>query len=206
MISRWFYLKDLAIELRQKGSSIKDIEKKLSIPRSTLSGWFRNVKLNQKQISKLENKKKQALVEARKKAVLWHNEQKQKRMAKAKKEALVVIDNIDLEDTSTLELVLAFLYLGEGYKTNTTGMRSSDPKILKFFIVSTEKLYGIKRNNIRCDLNLRSDQDPEKMKMYWSKELNLPISCFKGHSLDKRTAGRKTYSWYKGSVRFNWVM
>ncbi len=45
MKSRWFELKEKVIKYRQEGNSLRNIEKKFGIPKSTLSGWFRNISL-----------------------------------------------------------------------------------------------------------------------------------------------------------------
>jgi predicted transcriptional regulator len=60
--------KEKAIKLRKRGRSIRDIEKILGIPRSTLSGWLRDVKLSKKQKERLHKKWLAALVKARLKA------------------------------------------------------------------------------------------------------------------------------------------
>ena len=49
MKSRWFELKSKAVRLRKSGKSIRFIEGKLGIPKSTLSGWFKNIELSNKQ-------------------------------------------------------------------------------------------------------------------------------------------------------------
>ena len=46
MRSKWFELKPDAIKLRKKGLSIREIELRLGIPRSTLSGWLKDIKLS----------------------------------------------------------------------------------------------------------------------------------------------------------------
>jgi len=116
MKSRWYELKGNAIRLRKKGFSIVKIERQLGIPRSTLSGWFKDIKLSQKQKEKLLNNKYRALANARKKAVLWQNLQKKKRLQEAKKTAQKTLKNINISNPDILELALAFLYLGEGLK------------------------------------------------------------------------------------------
>lgn len=198
MKSKWFGLKEKAISLRRKGFSIRVLENRLGIPRSTLSGWFKNVELTNKQSIKLKKDHENALINARKKAALWHNKQKNNRIEIAKNEALEVISTVDFSDKKILELCLSLLYLGEGYKGQNFGIGSSDPKILKFFIKSVKNLYNIDVKNIKCDLNLRADQNKEKMKKYWSKELNIPFENFRGANCDKRTIGSKTYPSYHG--------
>ncbi len=199
MQSRWFESKSDAIKLRKKGFSIGKIEHNLGIPRSTLSGWLKNIKLSQKQKEKLTQNWKNALVKARKKAVLWHNAQKEKRLKKAENQAIETIRGIDITDKKILELALAILYMGEGTKRKIeTSIGSSDPLILKFFIATLKTLYNFNPEKIKCQLNLRADQNPEKMKHFWSKELGVPINNFGYVSLDKRTIGSKTYPHYKG--------
>jgi|GEM_PF-6528524 len=88
MRSKWFELKPKAITLRTQGKSIRDIEEFLDVPRSTLSGWLKNVKLTASQYKLLEIKHQKALVKARKLAVVWHNKQKSDRLKFAENEAL----------------------------------------------------------------------------------------------------------------------
>lgn len=198
MVSRWANKKSKAVALRREGSSIGSIEQMLGIPRSTLSGWFRSIPLTKKQQAELKKRAKEGLAKARLGAVRWHNAQKNNRLEKAAemgREVLRLVPN----DAATLELALAFLYLGEGGKTvSGTSLGSSDPHIARFFIRSLQKIYAVPVKYIKCYLHLRADQDPEKMKRYWSHELGLPLTNFGKASIDKRTAGRPTYPHYKG--------
>lgn len=199
MKSRWFELKNKAVELRQKGASIREIEKSLKIPKSTLSGWFKNIKLTKNQQDKLRRNWLNALTRARRQAVVWHNEQKQHRLKIAEKQADGVLANLSTDNTYILELALAMLYLGEGLKTKSgLGLGNSDPLILKFFVNILIKNYNVDIDKIKCALHLRADQNPEKLKRYWSKQLNLPLTNFTSPSIDKRTAGRPTFNTYNG--------
>jgi hypothetical protein len=197
MLSKWYELKDEAIKLRHKGKSMRYVEIKLGIPRSTLSGWFKNVVLTKKQLKVLHTKYYFALVRARKEAVKWHNLQKENRLAKAREEANLVLSRINTHDKSILETCLAMIYLGEGSKTNLTSLGNTNPLILKFFIKSVEILFDIHNVDLKCDLHLRSDQDGKKMVLYWSKELNISKDKFIVMK-DKRLIKSKTYTNYKG--------
>ncbi len=189
----------LAIKLRKEGLSIGYIEKKLGISRSTLSGWFKNIELTSEQKKILFQRWKGGLIKARKKAVLWHNEEKNKRLQIAEEEANIVINKIDVKDKNILDLILAMLYLGEGFKSgDRTGMGNSDPLILKTFITILRNNYRLDLKDFSCYLHLRADQDPIKIKKFWSKELNIPLENFRSTSFDKRTLGSKTYPNYKG--------
>ena len=198
MKSKWFTIKPRALNLRQQGYSLRRVEKMLKIPKSTLSGWFRDIKLSKKQLLKLEKNHINALIKGRKLAVIWHNQQKEIRLKLAEKEAIEVFSKLNINDISILELALAILYLGEGFKTNGTGIGNSDPMILNFFISALVKIYKFSTSQIKCELHLRADQNPNKVRKYWSKKLNLPLSAFTSISIDKRTEGFTTYPHYNG--------
>lgn len=199
MRSRWYELKDSAVSLRKRGYSIRRIEGRLGIPRSTLSEWFRDIKLKPKHKERLLQNWKQALVKARQKSILWHNAQKQGRILQAKSEAEQTLKRIRTTDLGILELALSILYLGEGSKKNCeTAIGNSDPLILKFFLLSIKNLYGLDPEKFRYELYLRADQDPQAMRRFWAKELKISLKRFKQINVDQRTSGSKTYPHYKG--------
>lgn len=199
MLSKWYELKPKAVELRKRGLSLKAIETRLSIPRSTLSGWLKDVVLSKSQKEKLLKNWKDGLIRARQKAVVWHNAQKNLRLEKARSEAQATLENLDLKNDSIVDLALAMLYWGEGRKGNAvTSLGNSDPLILRFFVAVLGRNYGIDARQIKGELHLRADQDASAMKRYWAKELGLPLENFMSVSFDKRTIGSPTYPDYKG--------
>ncbi len=198
MLSKWFEQKEDIIKYRLKGNSIRDIEKKFGVPKSTLSGWFKDVKLSESKKKILDKRWRKALIYARTKSVIWHKNEKKKRIELAEKEGESVIEKLKF-NSNEIDIALAMLYLGEGTKSGVcTAIGNSNPLILKFFIYALEKNYSFNRNNMRCELHLRADQDEKKLKEYWSKELCIPITNFTATSFDQRTRGRKSYLDYKG--------
>lgn len=197
MKSKWYDLKETAIELRKNGVSMTVIERKFGIPRSTLSGWFKGIPLTEEQRTKLMKNSYDGWKRARVKAHEWHRTQKALRLLTAKQEAIKTLGKIELTD-EVLDLAFAMLYLGEGAKNGTTSLASSDPKILKFVLKVLERNYGVTKDMVRCELHLRADQDPETSKQYWSLELGVPLDRFRGCYIDQRSAGRPTYEHYKG--------
>lgn len=198
MRSKWFEIKPKAIELRHSGKSLRDIEKTLKIPKSTLSGWFKKIVLNEQQKNILRESWLSGLSKARTKAIIWHNQQKETRILEARNLAIKSLSKMDINDISIVELAVAMLYLGEGSKKHGTIIGNSNPLILKFFIRALIRVYDFDVNKIKCELHLRADQDPDKVKKYWSKELKLPLSFFYPVSIDKRTHGSSTYPHYNG--------
>lgn len=199
MLSRWIDLKPDAIQMRIEGKSIKNVEKSFGIPRSTLSGWFKNIELTKRQKDTLVKNRSNALKKARAKAVEWHNLQKENRLKEAEKQAANLLSAIDAKDPSIQELALAMLYLGEGIKANRElGLGNTNPLVLKFFVSVLQTNFDIDKNKIRCELYLRADQNSEELKQYWSKQLGIPLENFKYSHNDKRTIGSSTYPSYKG--------
>lgn len=199
MASKWLQYKPQAFRLRKEGVSIRKIEQDLGIARSTLSGWFNEVKLSSAQKKVLLKKWQAGLQKAREKAAAWHRADRQERLKEYLKEAEKVLNDLDVESQSILELALAMLYLGEGAKkSDNLRVSNSSPLILKTLISILQKIYKIDVQKIKCSLNLRADQDPEEMKRFWSHELKIPLENFTYVYIDKRTSITKTYAWYKG--------
>lgn len=197
MKSKWFEYKEAAVTLRKTGMSMTVIEKRLGIPRSTLSGWFKDITLTEKQRTRLMENSQDGWKKARESATHWHRTQKALRLQEAKKAAIETLDNISL-DSATLDLAFAMLYFGEGAKNGTTSIANSDPKVLRFVLKVLALNYGITADKVKCELHLRADQDALILKHYWSNELKIPIRSFRKAYIDQRSAGRPTYDHYKG--------
>jgi hypothetical protein len=96
MKSQWFDLKETVTALRKEGISMTVIERKYGIPRSTLSGWFKNVELTEEQRVVLMRNRKDGWAKARANAVESHKAQKALRLLNAKQEAINTLDKIEL--------------------------------------------------------------------------------------------------------------
>lgn len=202
MRSKWYEQKDAAVKLRKKGLSIRTIEDVLGIPKSTLSGWFKNVNLDESQKKTLTNNQLEALVKAREKAVLWHNNQRRLRLRSAEELAELVIKNIEITP-AILDLAFAMLYLGEGKKSGSTAIANTNPLVLRFVLSVLENNYQRTRKDIVCELHLRADQDPNIVKQYWSDQLLVPLTNFTSIYIDKRTAGKPSFDNYHGVCVIN---
>lgn len=199
MVSKHQSKRKKAVALRKGGMSIRHIEQQLHIPRSTLSGWFHGVQLTQEQEERLHREWLNQLVKARTKSAQRHAELKQMRVLKAFTEAKNVVNKINFQDDSVLEIILAMLYWGEGAKTaNRLLIGNSNPKLLKFFLDGVTRVYKLPRNSVRCALHLRADQNPREMKEFWSNVLQVPLECIREVYFDSRTKGSPTRPGYYG--------
>src|SRR3989344_6048373 len=53
--------KNLAVSLRRGGYSYSEIQKFVSVPKATLSYWFKNIKLSEPQLVRLQKKRNEAI-------------------------------------------------------------------------------------------------------------------------------------------------
>lgn len=197
MKSKWFEYKNQALDLRRQGVSMTVIEKEYGIPRSTLSGWFKNIPLTEDQRTVLMKNRRDGWKKAREHAIYWHNQQKAIRLQTAELEAQSTLEKLPLTP-EVLDIALAMLYFGEGAKKNRTAIANSNPQVLQFVLTVLYSNYHKTTDDIYCELHLRADQDGAAMQTYWQEKLNLPASCFGYIAYDKRTTGKKTYDNYKG--------
>lgn len=173
------------------------IERELGIPRSTLSGWFRSIILTEEQRMLLMRNSHDGWAKARIKSVEEKRAAKARRIKEAERDAQATLGKITLSP-EILDLAFAMLYFGEGAKSRTTSLGSSDPNILKFVIKVLGLNYKLYPEKIICELHLRADQDIHTTKIYWSQELSIPVENFRSAHKDPRTKGRPTYPHYKG--------
>jgi hypothetical protein len=198
MKSKWFEYKDVVLDLRRKGTSMTVIEREFGIPRSTLSGWFKEVELTEAQRTKLMKNSRDGWKKARESAIITKNLQKAQRIAKASTEANSIHTLLPKKSPEILELSLAMLYFGEGGKGGSTNMGAADPFMMLFFITAIEQIYNLDRQDFRYDLHLRDDQDSYLQKKFWAEKLSIPVEKIGYVSKDKRTRGKPTVNNYPG--------
>lgn len=191
-------LKKAAIKLRLAGKTYPEIEKKLKISRSTLSGWLGTIKLSPEALLRIEKRKKKHLKLAREKSATLKKElnfnERKFIYQTLKKE----VDSIKIP-ILVEELLLASLYLGEGFKrSSTVALGNSNPDILCFFVHLIRRVYEVNEKKFHCVLYLRADQSELKEKLFWSKRLKININRFQKTQFDKRTLGKKTWPNYHG--------
>ncbi len=185
-----------ALALRLEGKTYGEIRKTFKIPKSTLSGWFSALKINNKAKKILESKKKNGyykLVEfnkTRTSEILKENENIRK-----KYESIV-------GRLSSRELMIlgAALYWGEGYK-NFNQKRSvypyvclgnSDPEMIIIFIHFLEKILGIRKDRIRAPIFIYPGMIPEKAVDYWQKLTKIPRENFRCQmALSRASQGKR---------------
>ncbi len=200
-------LKQKAIKLRKQGKTYSEILTEVSVAKSTLSLWLKEVGLSISQKQRITEKRKQA---QRRGA----DAQRNKRIKK--QNFLIQKAQSEIGSISNRELWLLgiALYWAEGSKEKEThyGSRASfsnsDPRMIALFIKWLRQCIKIPTEDIFADLYIHEshkDKIDEVLKK-WSSILKLPLSFFKHTYLKKNkinTKRKNTGALYIGLLRVN---
>ena len=185
-------LKNRAIALRREGLSYSEIQKHLSVPKSSLSYWFRTVRLTAPQRERLLVRRKDALRSGA--------EKKKTRTRK-------LIDEIrnssakDIKEISRRALWLRgimlywrerFLRKGETDVHRGVRFTSSDPELIKFFLKWLFEVGGLEQREIIFDIFLSSAKRNflDTVIHHWSRVTGYPITDFHHVYIQKRKTGK----------------
>ena len=197
-------LKQKMRDLRAQGWSLGEMSKKSKIPKNTLSGWVKDIRLTSKQKERIREKIVKAGAVGRPLAALairakiedW----KEGIRGKVKHFKKMPFQNPEIS-----KAMCGILYACEGAKYPASRFLyfgNTDPGLISFFLTLLRRTYDINEKKLRFDVMHRWDQDDEKLKHYWSKITKIPISqCFKSRP-DIRTKGKPTLKRdYRGICR-----
>jgi hypothetical protein len=172
------FIKEKAIRLRKEGKTYSEILKIIPVAKSTLSEWFKEVKLSKSQSQKITQKK----LEAARRGGIAKKKQRIERINQIREKALKDIKHISKRE---LWLVGIALYWAEGSKEKDYRPGSqlmfgnSDPRMVKLFIKWLLVICKISKEDIIFEIYIHKNSinNVEKVRKYWSKVT--------GFSLDK---------------------
>lgn len=185
--------KEQALEWRRHGKSISDIASELSVSKSTVSVWCRNIALSEKAIINIANEgNKKATI-----ALMKYSEEKRKQRQLAEIDSAMKgaqrLSSLSERDVYCIGLGL---YWGEGYKTGSQefGFTNSDPRMILFYMRWLAVVFGIEKSNLilRVSINQTHKHRTKDVAVYWSRLLGIPLSQFTKISLIKSTS-KKVY-------------
>jgi len=178
-----------AQKLRKKGYSYSQIQKQLKVPKSTLSGWCRDIALTEKQALKLFNNKLKGAAKGR---IIGAKRQQQKRIKETKK-----LLNQGIKDIGKLTKKEQFiagicLYAAEGTKTDKQcSFSNSDPKLIKFMSDWFRNFCSVSENKLRGAIWIHDNLNVKNAIEYWSKLTGIPSSQFYKTYIAKNKTGSK---------------
>ena len=178
--------KEQARSLRRKGRSVKEIERLLSVPRSSVSVWVRDIPLTDAQKKKLsQNGHSYAVIERRRST----------RLANASNVRTKFLEEgwSDAEKFQNIDVFMlgVGLYLGEGSKTDRgkIELSNTDPRIIQIFITFLTKVCGYPVSRIHAHIGIHSHLSIREAEKYWSRISGIPLKQFSKTSIQRSRAG-----------------
>lgn len=178
--------KNLAMSLRRGGYSYSEIQKFVSVPKATLSYWFKDIKLSEAQLVRLQKKRNEAIQQG--------SQIRSKRVS----EAIQKIERTsakDIKDISKRELWLmgVMLYWRERVSDRDVkkGVKftSSDPYLIRLFLKWLMEVGQLGEGDVLCDIFI--DGEKKKAIDYWVEVTGFPQSVFTRIYVQKAKKKRK---------------
>lgn len=199
--------KNLAIRLRKAGKSYNQINQILKVPKSTLSYWLKNVKLNcaaQKALKKRSNGANiQKLVIRNKLQTALAEKRNEQIKLDANKEFYKYLNNY-------LFITGISLYWAEGYKKGAYGSKwktidfaNSDPEMIVLMIRFFCEICKVEKEKIKIQLMAHKNVNIEKAIKFWSRMTGVSKNNFfkTNISINKNSKGkRNTNSLPNGTI------
>ncbi len=149
--------KDFAIELRKGGYSYSEIKKFCPVAKSTLSYWFRNIKLSEPQLARLKKKRIESARKGSEAKILKTS----KAIEEIQKTSAKDIGKISKRELWLMGVVLYWRerLLNKNDSDLKKGVRftSSDPHLIKLFLKWLVDVGGIKNEEINFDIYIGKD-------------------------------------------------
>ena len=169
-------LKLKARELRKKGLSVKEIQKRLKVSRSSVSLWVRDVKLTKKQLERLYLNKKTGSLKGSIIAAMNKIRAREELVKKLMREGKKEMGRISRRNRFITGVAL---YFAEGEKSSEhVGFSNSDPRAIKFMAGWFREFCKIPEEKFRCSLYIHDNLDEKKAKKFWSKLTKMSLAQF----------------------------
>lgn len=177
-----------ARKLRKKGWSVRKIEEKLKVSRSSVSLWVRDVGLSKKIREKL-------YINQRTGGLRGSFIAGQNKIKKRKHTTEVIIDKarreVGLLSNRDSFIAGIALYFAEGNKADKAVIfTNSDPRAIKFMVYWLKKYCSVAEQSFRCNIYIHDNLDEDRGKRYWSKVSTIPLSLFRKSYIVKNNPKR----------------
>ena len=167
--------KKKARDLRKAGLSIKEIERIVGVPRSSISVWVRDIALTQEQRNVLAaNSLKRDVMERRRETRMKKTADK---YAVVASRAAAIIGGISQRDLLMLGVAL---YWGEGSKKKQGSLElaNTDPRIIRLIMAFYRKILGVPDEKFRGRVYIHPHLSFAKAEAYWAAVSGIPVSQF----------------------------
>ncbi len=179
--------KDKAIELRKQGYSLKEIVSELSVSKSSVSLWVRDIILTTDQKKRLSEKGHSLEIIERRRSTRLTNE-------KASRQIIINTGIAEIDSVSKQELMFFGIaaYWGEGNKKHRGSVEffNSDPKFIKIMIKFFTEVCGVPHNKLKGRIHLHQHLDARTAENYWVKISGIPITQFQSTAQQHNKASK----------------
>lgn len=186
--------REKAIALRKNGESIGVIAQQLSVSKSTVSNWCRDIVLTDSAIKKIARHGKERSVIG----LLRYSESiRKKRIDETHKSMRKGSQKLGKLTERDIYCIGLGIYWGEGYKHGSQefGFTNSDPDMVLFYIKWLKVVFGIELEDLilRVSINACHQSRLAAVESYWSELTKVPIQQFTKTSLIN-AASKKVYT------------
>jgi predicted transcriptional regulator len=170
-------LKLQARDLRKKGLSVKEIQKRLKVSKSSVSLWVRDIRLTKKQLRKLYSNQRTGALKGSIIAALHKIRAREELTRKLIREGIKEIGNLSKQDKFIAGVAM---YFAEGSKGDkNVAFSNSDPRAIRFMMGWLRKFCKVPEMKFRASLYLHDNLNERKAKQFWSKLTQVPLTQFK---------------------------
>ena len=192
--TKYSQLKLEAVELRKKGLSYGEINKKVNVAKSTLSYWLKSIPLTLEQKERLYTK-----------SVLILSRGPQSQRERRIREITKIIEEAEKEIQFPLSfeayrLFGAALYWAEGKKTKHFTITNSDPCFILFMVRWFKRIFEVTPQNLKARLNIYPQQNESQLKQFWSQLTSIPLENFGKSFVKPINKGYKKNNLYYGTI------
>jgi len=165
-----------AQSLRGKGLSYKEIQKFVDVPKSTLSGWCKDIFLTEKQLNRLLENKLKGAARGRIIGAKKLQAKKRKQIKQLLNEGKKQIGKLTKRDRFITGVAL---YAAEGTKIDKeAAFANSDPIMIKFMMSWFREFCLVPEHKFRGAIWLHDNLSDSKAKKFWSKITGIPLNQF----------------------------
>lgn len=184
-----------ALVLRLKGKTYGEIRQFLKIPKSTLSTWFSNLRIEGQAKKILKSKQKDGY-----KKLVEFNKTRTQNIQKENEEIRINYESrIGILSDRELMILGAALYWGEGYKNfNPTKVAypymsfgNSDPDMIVVFMNFLKRILSISKDRIKAQVMIYPNLNSNKCIKYWQNLTKIPKDNFRCQVALSRASQKK---------------
>jgi transcriptional regulator with XRE-family HTH domain len=179
--------RDMARKLRLEGLSMREIERRLGVARSTVSAWVREIELTDHQREEIHARGLSARSRARR---IYYRARRRRSQDEGRAQA---------RRQEALHVAGCMLFWAEGSRQrNVVQFTNSDPSMMAFFVRFLRNYFELPNEALRVACNLFADHEeiPREIEDFWLSTLGLPRSCLTKTMVNK-------YSPYSKRTRKN---